>query len=81
MELAFSVEKKTKWRTSHPEGARFLANPPPPPPPPPLQWEPTFTGRGRVTDLVWRTDLELDLELTQNYRTELFALYLRRTII
>ena len=30
MELAFSVEKKTKWRTSHPEGARFLANPPPP---------------------------------------------------
>ena len=50
-------------------------------PPPPLQWGPTFTGRGRVTDLVWRTDLELDLELTQNYRTELFALYLRRTII
>ena len=44
-------------------------------PPPPLQWGPTFTGRGRVTDL------ELDLELTQNYRTELFALYLRRTII
>ena len=24
-------KKKTKWRTSHPEGARFLANPPPPP--------------------------------------------------
>ena len=33
MELAFSVKKKTKWWTSHPEGARFLANPPPPPPP------------------------------------------------
>ena len=78
MELAFSVKKKTKWRTSHPKGARFLANPPPPAP---LQWGPTFTGRGRVSDLVWRTDLGLDLELTQNYRTELFALYLRRTII
>ena len=31
--------------------------------------------------LVWRTDLEVDLERTQNYCVELFALYLRRTIV
>ena len=75
MELAFSVKKKTKWRTSHPEGARFPATPPP------LGTDIYGEGKGRSLQFVWRTDLELDLERTQNYCAELFALYLRRMII
>ena len=31
--------------------------------------------------LVWRTDLEVDLERTQNYCVELFALYPRLMIV
>ena len=31
--------------------------------------------------VVWQTDLEVDLELTQNYCIELLALYLHRMII
>ena len=31
--------------------------------------------------VVWQTDLEVDLELTQNYCIELLALYLHQMII
>ena len=38
-------------------------------------------GGGGLFHVVWRTDLEVHLERTQNYCVELLALYLRRMII
>ena len=53
--------KKTKWRTELPEG--FAC-------PIPLQWG-QFLRRGDVSfQVIWRTDLEVDLERTQNYCVE-----------
>ena len=43
-----------------------------------------FCGEGTPhyrSCMIWRTDLEVDLELTQNYFVEFLALYLRRIII
>ena len=40
-----------------------------------------FAGRGHVISGCLATDLEVDLELTQNYCIELLALYLHRMII
>ena len=42
---------------------------------------PIFEGRGGLFHVVWRTDLEVHLERTQNYCVELLALHLRRMII
>ena len=53
---------------------------PPPPSPPPL-WGRFLQGGDGLSQVVWRTDLEVDLTRTQNYCVELLALYLRRTII
>ena len=64
--------KKTKRRTAHPEGVTC---------PTPSSIGPIFAGRGRAFQVVWRTDLEVDLERAQNYFVELLALYLRRMII
>ena len=41
----------------------------------PLQLGTIFAGRGRVFQVVWWTDLEVDLEQTQNHCVELLALY------
>ena len=53
----------------------------PPPPSPPLLWGRFLQGGDGLSQVVWRTDLEVDLTRTQNYCEELLALYLRRTII
>ena len=74
MELAFSVKKKRQNGGRLNQKARVSR-------PLPLHWGPTFTGREGSLQFVWRTELELDLERTQNYYAELFALYLRRMII
>ena len=67
---------KTKWRTELPEGFAY-----PPPRSPPLLWGRFLQGGDGLSQVVWRTDLEVDLTRTQNYCVELLALYLRRTII
>ena len=47
----------------------------------PLQWG-RFLWRGDGSfQVIWRTDLEVDLERTQNYCVKLLSLYLRRIII
>ena len=53
----------------------------PPPPSPPLLWGRFLQGGDGFSQVVWRTDLEVDLTRTQNYCEELLARYLRRTII
>ena len=64
--------KKTKWWTELPEG--FAC-------PIPVQWV-RFLRRGEGSfQVIWRTDLEVDLERTHNYCVELLSLYLRRMII
>ena len=64
--------KKTKRRMELPEG--FAC-------PLPLQWG-RFQRRGDGSfQVIWRTDLEVDLERTQNYCVKLLSLYLRRIII
>ena len=40
-----------------------------------------FAGRGRSFQVVWRTDLKVDLDRTQNCCVEFLALYLRQMII
>ena len=44
-------------------------------------WGRFLRGGDASFQVVWRTDLEVDLERTQNYFVELLALYLRRIII
>ena len=44
-------------------------------------WGRFFRGEDASFQVVWRTDLEVDLERTENYFVELLALYLRRIII
>ena len=64
--------KKTKLRTELPEG--FAC-------PIPLQWG-RFLRRGDGSfQVTWRTDVEVDLERTQNYCMELLSLDLRLMII
>ena len=46
-----------------------------------LQWDRFLEGGGGLFHVVWRKDLEVHLERTQNYCVELLALYLRRMII
>ena len=46
----------------------------------PLVMGPIFAGRDGSFQGVWQTDLEVDLEQTQNYCVELYALYLRGMI-
>ena len=46
-----------------------------------LQWDRFLEGGDGLCQVVWRTDLEVHLERTQNYCVELLALYLRRMII
>ena len=53
----------------------------PPPPSPRLLWGRFLQGGDGLSQVVWRTDLEVDLTRTQNYCVELLALYLLRTII
>ena len=47
----------------------------------PIQWGWFLQGGDMSFQVVWQTDLEVDLELTQNYCIELLALYLHRMII
>ena len=47
----------------------------------PLQWGRYLRGGDRSFQVVWRTDLEVNLERTQHYYTDLLALYLPRMII
>ena len=47
----------------------------------PLQWDQILQGGDRSFQVVWRTDLEVDLEQTQNYYLGLLALYLCQMII
>ena len=72
----FLCQKKTKWRMDLPEG--FVCPIPP-------SKGPIIAGRSWAEDgsfqVVWRTDLEVDLEGTQNYCVELLALYPHRVII
>ena len=69
--LGFLRQKNTKWRIVHREGVALPTSPP---------MKPIFVGRGRSFQVVWRTDLGVDLDRTQNYFVELLALYLRRMI-
>ena len=46
-----------------------------------LQWDRLLEGGDELFQVVWRTDLEVHLERTQNYCVELLALYLQRMII
>ena len=46
----------------------------------PLYWGQFLWGGDRSFQVVWRTHLEVDLKLTQNYRVELLALFLRQMI-
>ena len=47
----------------------------------PIQWGWFLQGGDMSFQVVWQTDLEVDLELTQNYCIELLALYFHRMII
>ena len=47
----------------------------------PLQWNQILQGGDRSFQVIWRTDLEVDLEQTQNYYLGLLALYLCQMII
>ena len=44
-------------------------------------WGRFLRGGDASFQVVWRTDLEVDLERTQNYFVQLLALYLRRIIM
>ena len=44
-------------------------------------WGRFLRGGDALFQVVWRTDLEVDLQRSQNYFVELLALYLRRIII
>ena len=46
-----------------------------------VQWDRFLRGGDGSLQVVWRTDLEVDLEQTQHYCVELLALYLRRMIV
>ena len=72
MEWAFSVEKRHNGTRLTQKTLRV---------PLPLQWGQFLRGGDGSVQVVWRTDLEVDLELTQNYWVELLALYPRRMII
>ena len=47
----------------------------------PLQWGLFLWGGDRSFLVIWQTELEVDLEWTQNYSLELLALYLCRMIM
>ena len=47
----------------------------------PLQWNQILQGGDRSFQVIWRTDLEVDLEQTQNYYLGFLALYLCQMII
>ena len=66
-------------RTELPEGFAYPTSPPPPPSP--LLWYRFLREGDGSFQVVWRTDLEVDLTRTQNYCVELLALYLRQMII
>ena len=72
-----SMSKKDKMANGTPRGFCVSHHPPPPP----LLWGRFLQGGDGLPQVVWRTDLEVDLTRTQNYCEELLALYLRRTII
>ena len=67
-----SYRKKTKWPTEFLENCSCL-----------FPWGRFLRGGDASFQVVWRTDLEVDLERTQNYFVELLALFfwLRRIII
>ena len=71
------MSKKDKMANGTPRGFCVSHHPPPPP----LLWGRFLQGGDGLPQVVWRTDLEVDLTRTQNYCEELLALYLRRTII
>ena len=72
MEWAFSVEKRHNGTRLTQKTLRV---------PLPLQWGQFLRGGYGSVQVVWRTDLDVDLELTQNYWVEFLALYPRRMII
>jgi len=47
----------------------------------PLQWDQILQGGYGSFQVIWRTDLEGDLQQTQNYCLGLLALYLHQMII
>ena len=47
----------------------------------PLQWGLFLQGGDRSFLVIWQTELEVDLEWTQNYSVELLALYLCQMIM
>ena len=72
MEDASSVQQKDKMAEGTPRGfcvSHASLN------------EADFAGRGRSFQVVWRTDLKVDLERTQNCCVEFLALYLRQMIV
>ena len=71
-----SKSKKDKMANGTPRGFCVSHHPPPP-----LLWGRFLRGGDGSFQVVWRTDLEVDLTWTQNYCVELLALYLRRMII